>query len=181
MILFLHGFGSCGSGNKSALLAQWFGRQQLLAPDLPVDPAETIALAEALIARHPVTLLVGSSLGGYYATWLASRHQLSALLINPSTQPCNTLAGQIGRHRWWCREAEFDWSAEHVAKLSAYRLPQPGGRCLVLLQSGDEVLDYRLAQDYYRDHRVIIEQGGNHRFETLADYRSMIERFHAGS
>jgi len=148
---------------------------------LPVDPAEAIALVETLLARHPVTLLVGSSLGGFYATWLASRHDLSALLINPSTRPYQTLADHTGQHRWWCRDAVFDWTTEHVRNLSPFRLDQPGGRCLVLLQSGDEVLDYRLARDYFRDHRVIIEQGGNHRFETLADYRSMIEHFHAAS
>ena len=179
MILFLHGFASCGSGNKSQLLKQWFGEQQVLAPDLPVAPAETIALAETLIARHPVTLLVGSSLGGYYATWLASQHELSALLINPSTQPWTTLASQIGQHRWWCRDESFDWTKQHLASLRQFHVQQPRGRYLALLQSGDEVLDYRLARDAYARHRVIIEQGGNHRFETLADYRSMIERFHA--
>lgn len=177
MILFLHGFASCGSGNKSLLLRQWFGADQLLAPDLPADPLAAIELAGQLIAEHPVDLLVGSSLGGYYATWLASRHLLPALLINPSTRPYETLSGYIGRQRWWCRDESFDWSDQHLQDLRRFRIACPGGRYLVLLQSGDEVLDYRLARDYYANQRVIIEQGGNHRFENLSDYRSMIEAF----
>jgi len=177
MILFLHGFASCGSGNKSLLLRQWFGADQLLTPDLPADPIAAIELAGQLIAAHPVDLLVGSSLGGYYATWLASRDGLPAVLINPSTRPYETLAEHVGRQRWWCRDEHFDWTERHLKNLHRFRVERPQGRYLVLLHSGDEVLDYRLARDYYADHRVIIERGGNHRFENLPDYRSMIEAF----
>lgn len=179
-VLFLHGFASCGVGNKSQLLQRWFGADQVLTPDLPADPDAAIALAEGLLRRHEVDLMVGSSLGGFYATWLGSRHHCAAVLINPSVRPYETLAAHIGRHRWWCRDEAFDWTGGHLDALRRYRVDQVGGPCLVLLQSGDEVLDYHQARDYYRGQRVIVEIGGNHRFDGLEDYYNMIERFRSG-
>lgn len=178
-LLFLHGFASCGAGHKSRLLATWFGPDRLLAPDLPASPRTAIDRAGSLIERHRVDLLVGSSLGGYYATWLAAKHGLKAVLVNPSVRPYETLADRVGRHRWWCRDSYFDWTAADVAALRHYRVDPAPDRLLVLLQTGDEVLDYRQAQDHYRHARLVVERGGNHRFENLADYRSLIERFRA--
>jgi predicted esterase YcpF (UPF0227 family) len=179
-VMFIHGFASCGVGNKSTVLRQWFGTDQVLSPDLPADPDAAIAAADALLQTEDIDLLVGSSLGGYYATWLGSQHGCPAVLINPSIRPYQTLASYIGRQRWWCRDEEFDWTREHLEALHRYRVGQAGAPCLVLLQSDDEVLDYRHARDYYHEQRVIIEMGGNHRFENLEDYQSLIERFRAG-
>ena len=177
MLLFLHGFGSCGIGNKSLLLRQWFGEQRVLAPDLPVDPHAAIALAQGLIDEHAVQCVAGSSLGGYYATWLASQRRLDALLINPSVRPWQTLQSALGVNPWWCRDGSFEWRSEHLKALRDYHAEPLAGRYLVLLQSGDEVLDWRVAQARYAGQQVMVEQGGNHRFENLADYRLVVETF----
>jgi predicted esterase YcpF (UPF0227 family) len=179
MILFIHGFASCGLGEKSRTLIEHFGRQQVLTPDLAFAPAEAAAQLEGLLAAHPIDLLVGSSLGGYYATWLNRDRNLPAVLINPAVRPWELLAAHLGRHSRWCDGAGFEFTAQHVEQLRALHRPTLRGeeRYLVLLQMGDEVLDYRHAAHYYRDTEVVIQAGGNHRFENLVDYLPAITTF----
>ena len=183
MLLYIHGFGSCGRGNKIDCLRGYFGADEVLAPDLPPDPEAAMALLEGLIAVHPVDLLVGSSLGGYYAEWLNGQHQIPSVLINPSTDPFHTLASLIGPNHDWCSGEIFYWRYEHLQKLQLFRRSQPelDERYLVLLQTGDETLDYRLAAKRYSDFDVVIETGGNHRFENMSEYLSRIEAFYKAS
>lgn len=179
MLLYIHGFGSCGRGNKIDCLRDHFGTDEVLSPDLLPDPEAAVELLEGLIAANPVDLLVGSSLGGYYAEWLNGQHRIPSVLINPSTQPYRTLASLVGPNRDWCSGKIFHWTSEYLEKLRRFRRPDPGQgeRYLVLLQTSDEVLDYRLAAERYRGQEVVIEEGGNHRFENLAEYLPRIERF----
>ena len=179
MILFIHGFASCGLGQKSRCLINHFGQDQVLAPDLPFRPDEAITLLRALTEQHPVDLLVGSSLGGYYATWLNREQPIPTVLVNPAVRPVELLTGYLGPHTRWCDGAAFEFTEADAVQLSAMYRPElrRDERYLVLLQTGDEVLDYHQAVDYYRDHPLIIEQGGNHRFENLADYLPRIAAF----
>lgn len=178
-ILFLHGFASSGSGNKSAALKVWFGEGEVLAPDLPVAPGQSMALLESLLATEAFDLLVGSSLGGYYADCLNGRHAIPSVLINPSTRPFETLAPYVGEQRRWPAGPTFLWEACYLRELRALYRQRPGAmeRYLVLLQTGDEVLDYRLAMERYQGQQVMVEPGGNHRFENLHDYLPAIAAF----
>ena len=108
MILFVHGFGSCGWGAKSLLLRRHFGVARLLAPDLPFGPQAAIAHLRGLITRYPVHALIGSSLGGFYTTCLNADYRLPSILINPVVAPHRLLADHLGRQRRWCDEAPFD-------------------------------------------------------------------------
>lgn len=179
MILFIHGFASCGLGRKSRLLIERYGRDQVLTPDLPFAPAEAAHFLHQQLERHPVDLLVGSSLGGYYATWLNASHAIPAVLINPAVRPWGLLARHLGPQTRWCDGRPFEVTRAHGEQLRTLYRPalRPDERYLVLLQSGDEILDYRAAADYYRDQQVIVERGGNHRFENLADYLPAIDSF----
>lgn len=176
LILYIHGFASCGLGNKSRLLARHFGESRVLAPDLPHGPLRAIAFLEDLLARQPVGLLVGSSLGGYYATWLKRRHDVPAVLINPAIAPYLLLEDYLGTHEG-CRGERFVVDRRTLRELRGLYRPQlrQEEAYLVLLQTGDEVLDYRRAAAYYAGKDVIIEQGGNHRFENLSDHLPRIE------
>ncbi len=178
-ILYMHGFASCGAGNKVEVLQQQFGEAEVLSPHLPVEPEQAIALLEALISEHDIRLLVGSSLGGYYAEYLQSRHAIPAVLVNPSTRPFITLEQYIGTNKNWCTDENFEWKAEYIAQLKTIYREHPGNdeRYLVLLQTDDEVLDYTLASKRYEAFEVVIEEGGNHRFENLADYTQRMDGF----
>lgn len=179
MILFIHGFASCGLGDKSRALIRHFGRDAVLTPDLAHDPGAAAAQLEALVAAHDIDLLVGSSLGGHYATWLNRRHCLPAVLMNPAVAPQLLLAAYLGEHRRWCDGAPFRLTRRHLETFAGQVRPRlrPDERYLVLLQAGDELLDYRVAAGYYRGHRVVVQPGGSHRFENLPAYLPQIEAF----
>lgn len=169
MILFIHGFGSCGWGEKSLTLRRHFGIGRVLAPDLPFHPLRAIRFLADLIARYPIEALVGSSLGGFYATCLNATRRLPAVLINPVVRPHLLLNDHLGAQRRWCDGMPFEVGADYLDALTG--LERRGLRddepYLVLLQQGDELLDYRQAADYYAGKDTIVIPGGNHRFEHL--------------
>ena len=172
MILFIHGFGSCGWGAKSLLLRRHFGVAGMLAPDLPFAPLAAIAHLHALLARYPVRALVGSSLGGFYATCLNAEARLPTILINPVVAPHRLLADHIGIQHRWCDDAPFSVGEDYLDTLRTLHRDRLADDedYLVLLQRGDEVLDYRDAAAYYRTADVIEEAGGSHRFDGLANH-----------
>lgn len=171
MILYIHGFASCGIGQKSRLLRDYFGRDRVLAPDLPDQPLAAAACLEGLLERHDIRLLIGSSLGAYFATWLNRRRSLPAVLINPAIAPSLLLEDYLGTHEG-CQGRPIEVTPGTLAELRGLHRPvlRDDERYLVLLQTGDEVLDYRHAAAFYAGKDVIIEPGGNHRFETLSDH-----------
>lgn len=180
MILFIHGFTSCGLGTKSEALRNYFGADDVLLPDLPHQPERAIAFLEQLLDDHPVDLLVGSSLGGYYATWLNREHTHPAVLVNPAVAPHALLDDYLGEHQD-CHGTRFELTPRHLATLRSFHRPQlrTDERYLVLLQTGDEVLDYRQAATYYADFEVVIEQGGDHRFQHFENHLPRIATWRA--
>ncbi len=180
MILYIHGFKSCGRGNKSEVLRRYFG--DVYAPDLPYSPAKAMSFLEKTIEEKDIDLLVGSSLGGFYATYLAQKFCIKAVLINPSVHPYETLKPFIGEQERFCDKEKFLWKAEYLQELLRFDTSNLRKRLfLVLLQTGDEVLDYRVALKKYANQRRIVEYGGNHRFENIEDYLCMIENFRKGN
>ena len=142
-IIYIHGFASCGSGNKVAILRKHFGEDLVLAPDLPVSPNHAINLLTAMIEQQPIALLIGSSLGGFYAEYLSRLHDVPCVLINPATRPFDTLSRCVGINTNWCSGQKFEWKAGYNTELATMYRKQatPDQRYLVLLQTGDEV-DY---------------------------------------
>ena len=176
-ILYLHGFASCGKGNKSLALQAYFGADNVIAVDLPPSPLDAINMIEEMLASSQYDLLIGSSLGGFYATYLAEKYQMKAVLLNPSTLPWETLAAYVGWQKRFCDDEMFEFKAIYLEQLKTLQCVPRKGVYLALLQSEDEVLDYTKAQSLYNTHKVIVEYGGNHRFENIDDYLSMIENF----
>ena len=179
MILYLHGFASCGDSNKTRLLKAYFGEDEVIAPDLPVNPHKALSVARKIIIDEDIDLIIGSSLGGFYASNLCETMGLKAVLINPSVQPFVTLAPFVGTNQNWCSEEEFEFTKEDLHALFEYAIGTPADpkRYLLLLQTGDEVLDYKKALEKYKDSKCIVEEGGNHRFENLEIYLEEIKEF----
>lgn len=176
-ILYIHGFASCGKGNKSLALQTYFGENNVVTLDLSPSPYDAINAIEELFKTSDFDLLIGSSLGGFYATYLAEKYQMKSVLVNPSTQPWETLASHVGWQKRFCDEEVFEFKPIYLEHLKTLQSTPQKGQYLVLLQSADEVLDYTKAQSLYNEHKIIVEYGGNHRFENLDDYLSMIENF----
>ena len=132
---------------------------------------DAIALAEAQIARcHTPPTVVGSSLGGYYATHLAERHGLKALLVNPAVSPHRMFDGYLGTQKNLYTDETWELTQDHVTALAELEVPAPqdAARYQVWLQTGDETLDYRLAQQYYRACALRIQAGGDHGYQGFA-------------
>jgi len=179
MILYLHGFGSCGDSTKTRLLKSYFGTKNVCSPDLPIPPDEAVAFIDSVISEKGIDLLVGSSLGGFYASFFCERYGIKTVLINPSTEPFVTLEPYIGTNRYWCSGKPFEWRRGDLEKLREYRVEKikEPSLYLLLLQKGDELLDYRKALKKYEGAHLSLEEGGNHRFENLGDHLERIESF----
>jgi len=177
-IIYIHGFKSCGDGNKSGALKGYFKNIPVLSPDLPFSPKKAVSFLENILS--PESVLVGSSLGGYYAIYLAEKYKLKAVLINPSLKPYKTLKPFTGIQYRYCDEKPFKWKKEYLKELKKYKTEPEKGEYLVLLQSRDEILNYKTSLKKFKKRKnakVIVEHGGNHRFENLKDYLCMIENF----
>jgi predicted esterase YcpF (UPF0227 family) len=182
-LLYLHGFNSAHTSHKAQVLQAHLDRlgrgAQLLAPDLPHRPAQAMALVESLLAQMPSKpTLVGSSLGGYYATYLAERHDLRAVLINPAVAPYRLLSPLLGPQRNFYTGETYELTARHLAELQALEVetlhPE---RYFLLVQTGDEVLDYREAVTRYVGANQCVIAGGDHGFQQFENYLDAILAF----
>jgi len=176
MIVYIHGFGSCAKSNKTKILKSYFG--EIIAFDLPTEPNE--AVKKLMPYCKPQNLLVGSSLGGFYAMHLAEKFGLKAVLINPSLKPYKTLKNFVGTQYRYCDSKPFEWKKKYLKQLKELKVKPKRGSYLVLLQSGDEILNYKKTLNKFKNRpnaKVVVEYGGNHRFENLQDYLCLIDNF----
>jgi predicted esterase YcpF (UPF0227 family) len=185
MIVYLHGFNSSPASGKAKLLGDYMAGIGRLAdyycPALPNSPREAIAKVESTLTRNRANAitLVGSSLGGFYATHLAEKHGWKAVLVNPAVHAHKLLRDALGTQTNWHTGEKWVLTESHLAELAAMNetaitLPE---RYLLLAQTGDEVLDYRDAVAYYAGARQIVEDGGDHsfagferHFQTILDF-----------
>ena len=189
-LLYLHGFRSSPASVKAQQLAAFIAaipaaqRPQLQIPALSAGPAADIAATTAWIERNvssprDALTIVGSSLGGYYATHLAEHFDTRAVVINPAIRPYEDLKHYVGPQTnlytgetFVVTEAYF----EELRALAVRRITRPG-RYLLLVQTGDEVLDYREAVAFYGGAFQYVEGGGDHAFQGFADQIPAILRF----
>ncbi len=182
-ILYLHGLNSSPASSKASQLQRAMTHMglaaQLRVPALHHHPRQAIVQAEALIGELGRPVLVGSSLGGYYATHLAERHGLRALLINPAVRPHLLFDGYLGPQKNYYSDETWELTADHVAALAELEVPSPQdpARFQVWLQSADETLDYRQAERYYRACALRIQAGGDHGFQGFAERLPMLLAF----
>jgi predicted esterase YcpF (UPF0227 family) len=171
-ILYIHGLNSSPASTKARQLLSAMQRvgmsDQLAVPALHHHPRTAIGQLEALIAGagSDQPLLVGSSLGGYYATFLAHRYGLKALLINPSVAPHQRFTDcEVVQTNYYTGET-WQPTEDHLVALAELEVPAPmdAQRYQVWLQTGDETLDYRVAELHYRACALRIEAGGDHGF-----------------
>jgi uncharacterized protein len=184
VILYLHGFNSAPGSHKARTLQAYMaarGLDSLFAcPALPYRPQEAVRCIEAELARHAVkrVTLVGSSLGGYYATWFAERHDLRAVLINPAIVPHVGLEAYLGLQRNLYTGEEYELTRDDLDVWRALALDRVDSeRYLLLLETGDEVLDWRQAVAKYEGARMVIRIGGDHTLKSFPEHLERILRF----
>ena len=180
MILYIHGFGGSGKGTKATLFKNLFKDHDILAPSLPSHPDLALSTLEELITtllRYEKVFLIGSSLGGFYAQVLSAKFNLKAALINPATEPYLTLKRALGNAPHFYDNSTFLWQEAHLEALKKKEGVFNPKNFLVLLQKGDEVLDYTKALVKYNGATFVIEEGGDHSFVEIQRHAKTIEAF----
>lgn len=177
-VLYLHGFRSSPLSFKARVVGERMtalGRsQELVCPQLPASPKAAMELALELVAgKHADELsIIGSSLGGFYATWLAERIGCRAVLLNPAVDPLRNLEKHVGVTTEYHSDKPFEFKREYIdelRELKVARITQPG-RYFLLASTGDEVLDYRDMVAHYAGARQHVIQGSDHAISEFRDY-----------
>ena len=183
-LLYLHGFSSGPQSTKARQMAAWVAEHRpcvhWCCPQLPASPAQAVALIHALTTAWPpaTSAVIGSSLGGYYATVLAESTGCRAVLINPAIEPARDLADKIGVTTSWHGDEAFHFRAEYVGELQAMAAaPTNPARYLALIAKGDEVLDWREMRDRYAGARLVLLEGGDHAFSAFTEHLGAVVAF----
>ncbi len=183
MLIYLHGFRSSPESFKAKLLKQYCVRNncadQFACPQLPVSPADAIELVHTRFDLTPQDTLVGSSLGGYYATWLAQESGCRAVLINPAINPDRDLAPYVGPLRTYHDDQPMELLAEHVAQLTRYKVQTITSpeRYLLIAAKGDELLDWREMVAQYPGASHTIREGSDHGLSEFAEHVEQVIEF----
>lgn len=193
-IVYVHGLDSDANSNKGLLLEDYCHKNhpdiKVHRPDLNQSPEQVFNYLTSLITqlnKSSKTLLIGSSLGGYFSSLVSNHMGCPALLLNPSTQPHITLqrfktnvsvdtskSDRLSDRTfytttggWAITAADLQWFAEH--QLSSVTHPS---KVAALIKQGDELLDAHLSATFYRQQgaTVILQDGGDHRFSDFADH-----------
>jgi predicted esterase YcpF (UPF0227 family) len=179
-LLYLHGFRSSPKSTKAqhmaSVMAAQFGQVHWWCPQLPPSPKAAAELILEGTRDWPAatSAVMGSSLGGFYATWLAAQLEIRAVLINPAVFPARDLAKHIGEQTTWqAPEERFYFAPEFVTELTALEVgalenPQ---RVLAFIAKGDEVLDWREMSGRYPNSQQVVLEGGDH---ALSDFEQHV-------
>ncbi len=182
MILYLHGFRSSPQSFKARLMEQALRKRDLLdawvCPQLPPSPARAAALCNRLIEQartergmDPATdqTVIGSSLGGYYANYVAERWHCRAVVLNPAVYPLRSLASYVGTQTLYHSGDSFEFLPEYLDEIGELATSRPTHpeRYFLLACKGDEVLDWRDMAAWYQGSHGHILEGGDH---SLSDF-----------
>ena len=186
-LVYLHGFNSSPQSVKgrklSAAAAALDDPPRVHVPALHDRPAlamrDVRVWIDANVGEFSELTFVGSSLGGFYATWLAEHYGARAVVINPSVRPTSSLAAHLGPQRNLHTGEAWELTPAHFAELEALAIPSLTrmDRYFLLMRSGDELIDWREAVARYAGAWQYVAGGGNHGWEDIDDEIPSVLRF----
>lgn len=177
--LYLHGFCSSPKSDKGILLERAHHESgiRFIAPAMHCGPKKASEIIlESIKDVDPADLvIIGSSLGGFYATWLAEKLSARAILLNPAVMPWRVVGDNLGKHRVHVEDIEIEVLPEHLDELREMEVTELERPCnyVTILGTNDEVLDWTEGRDFYRDTEQWIIEGADHR---LSDFSSILPR-----
>ena len=184
MIVYLHGFNSSPQSHKAQVLGRYMQERGLGAhyacPALPPLAGDAVAAIEALMARHAGVpfCFVGSSLGGLYATHLAEQRGAKAVLINPAIEPHIGLRAHLGEQKNLHTGEPYQLTEAHLREWRELWAPRiTPSRYLLIVETGDEVLDYRKAVQRYAGADQVVTEGGDHSLQSFPQHLPRILEF----
>ena len=185
-LLYLHGFRSSPQSNKSRQMAAHVATEhpkvRWWSPQLPPSPREAAALIAEGIASWPrqTMAVIGSSLGGYYASWVAQLARCKSVMINPAVNPARDLELHVGEQTsWHDPEDKFFFKPEYIAELRQLdtRAMTAAAPEMVLIAQGDEVLDWREMSERYPHALQLVQEGGDHALSNFTEYLPRVDEF----
>ena len=173
-IIYLHGFNSSSESKKSKILESFLEGNKFInleSPNLETSPRKAICQIKKIIKESPDRVsLIGSSLGGLYATFLADAYSLKSVTINPVVKKhISGMKGLVGIHKKFHTEEEYEFSTEDYSdlnKLGIDNLKEPLNH-LSLIKMSDEVLDHKMTFEYFSKSYILSEKGGNHSYDDF--------------
>lgn len=185
VLIYIHGFLSSPQSVKATLtldyIRQHFPALKVIAPQVPHYPLDAVRLFETIIGNHPNQPLrfIGSSMGGFLSTYLVEKYGGKAVIINPAVKPYELLIDYLGDHLHPNTNEPFTLTHDHIKHLTELDTPNLNNPSSywVLLQTGDQTLDYRQAEAKYRSSKLTIEQGGDHSFQHFQQHLPAILGF----
>ncbi len=175
-LLVLHGFNSAGTTEKAAVLRDAFPQLDVVSPSYSHDPAAAGSkiqrAARSALARDARLAVLGTSLGAFYARWIAATLGVPAILINPALDPASTLKRALGWNTNFKTGHRYRLEPVHLDRLQSFYLPEsaPTGPTLVLLDMDDELLDSERTKAFFSNRaatRIVSYPNGEHRFAHL--------------
>jgi hypothetical protein len=176
-IIYLHGFNSSPQSQKAQIISHHFKTHYpdviCHIPALPPEPASAIAQVEQLISQntmqHAKPVLMGSSLGGFYATYLSEQFDLKAVLINPAVAAHELLIDEVGEQTNFHTGEKYQFTQHYVEQLRELDVKQiqHPANFMVLLQTGDEMLDYKHTVALFSHSSLWVSGGGSHAFDNI--------------
>ena len=173
-IIYLHGFNSSAESKKSKILESFLKEEELISfvsPNLDTSPSEAISQIEKIIKESSNRVcLVGSSLGGLYATYVADKYDLRSVTINPVVR--NHISGMkdlVGSHKNYHTDEEYEFTMKDyldLQELGLKKLKKPLNH-FCLIKMSDEVLDHNKTLAYFSKSYVLSEKGGNHSYDDF--------------
>ncbi|MFT6551025.1 MAG: putative esterase YcpF (UPF0227 family) [Zhongshania marina] len=185
-LIYIHGFISSPQSLKAQLLGHYVAEHHsdihYMVPSLSNTPAEAFRELDQLVQDYlqnntgPLGL-VGSSMGGFFATALAERYRLAAVLVNPAVQPHTFGEHFIGAHHNPYTGVDFSLAQADIDVLQSLVVKPNTGRYWVMVQEQDETLDYRNAVEFYNGVQMTVEAGGDHSFQNFDRHLAAIVEF----
>jgi uncharacterized protein len=184
-ILYAHGFKSSSRSRKVTELREYIQEHNiaanLIAPDLSFEPAVALAQLKRAcegVATNDLTI-IGSSLGGFYAVVLAEELGCRAVLLNPSIRPFDTLRQYLGVQSNLYTGEKFEFNSTHIAQLETMLVPHITlpSRYLLIVEKGDEVLDFSAAVDYYQGAAQRVIPDGDHELKSFPQHIETVLQF----
>ncbi|RLU01376.1 YqiA/YcfP family alpha/beta fold hydrolase [Ketobacter sp.] len=183
-LFYIHGFNSSPQSAKARILGEAVASMpgvQLHVPGLPYDPQRSIDILKSAVEAclpQPVGL-VGSSMGGFYGTWLAEHYDLPLVLVNPAIRPYELLKDYLGINENLYTGERYEFTEQHIDVLRQLDVPvitRPQ-RYFLLTQTADEVLDYRQGVEKFAASQQTVEPGGSHGFDHFERHLPAIFSF----
>jgi uncharacterized protein len=182
LIVYLHGFNSSPQSHKAQVMERYMARRGLAAqftcPQLPPEADEALRIVRQVVKGEQDICYIGSSLGGFYATHLVEHDGGRAALINPAIDPHIGLRAYLGPQKNLFTGAPYRLTEAHLEQWQRLWAPKiTPQRYLLLVETGDEVLDYRRAVERYAGAQLVVVQGGDHSLQSFPEHLPRILEF----